>query len=62
MLLFIIAIILGLVSLVLLAIDPIIGIIGLIFCALIVLYNRNRQKAALEQQRHEEVLNAMKNK
>lgn len=60
--LFIIAIILGLVSLVLLAIDPIIGIIGLIFCALIVLFNRNRQKARIEQQRHNEIVEAMRNK
>ena len=56
--LFIIALILGLISLVLLALDPAIGIIGLIFCALIVLFNRNRQKAQLEQQRHEELLAA----
>lgn len=56
--LFIIALILGLISLVLLAVDTTFGIIGLIFCALIVLYNRNRQKAHLEQQRHEELVAA----
>lgn len=60
--LFIIALVLGLVSLVFLLFDPLIGIIGLIFCALIVLYNRNRQKAQLEAQRHNEIVEAMKNK
>ncbi len=56
--LFIIALILGFISLVLLVFDTTFGIIGLIFCALLVVLHRNRQKARLEQQRHEELVAA----
>lgn len=60
--LFGIALILGFISLVLLLVDPILGIIGLIFCALLVVAGNNRRKRQLDAQRHAEILEAMKNK
>ena len=61
-LIFIITILLGLISLILLIVSPPIGIIGLILCALLVIANRNRQKSKLETQRHDELIQAMKDK
>ena len=59
---FALTIIMGLVGLVLLLLDPIIGIVVLIFTAFIVVANHNQQKRRLEAQRHQEMLRAMRDK
>ena len=59
---FLLAIIVGLISIFLLFIAPIFGIIGLILCALVVIANNNRQKRQLDNQRHREIVETMRNR
>ena len=59
---FLLAIIVGLISIFLLFIAPLFGIIGLILCMLVVAANNNRQKRQDEDRRHRELIEVMKNR